>query len=183
MDCITYSERNILRYMEDTVKIFVLGFKKWAKLNKVNQTQIGKVVGKVQTTVSDYWNGVSRPSTTMIEKWVDKFNLDYKEILATGRDELKKEQNPTLTEEEIRRMIREERQSEHPPTDITTERHKKLLDRFRQKDLALEINQILIEIEDIDMETLKDAITVLNLLKIQAEKKAAKKRSAANEKD
>ncbi len=33
------------------------------------------------------------------------------------------------------------------PTDITTERHRQVIEKFKQKDLALEINELLLEIE------------------------------------
>jgi transcriptional regulator with XRE-family HTH domain len=167
--------------MEDTVKIFVLGFKKWAKLNKVNQTRIGKVVGKVQTTISDYWNDVSRPSTDMIRRWVDEFRLDYDDILAAGREELKKRENPTLNEDEIRRIIKEENQINKQPTDITTQRHRQVIESFKQKELALKLNELLLEIEQIDPFALRDAETTLYLLKLKAEQESSKKKASNND--
>ena len=153
--------------------------------NKTNQR-------KVSLKAGINYNGFNQAikknlSVPELSKWklAAVFNLTPEEVMAIGRGESitnspKPEKQNTLTEDEIRKIVREEQQGIASPIDITVERHRQLLDKFKQKELALKIIELLVEIEDMNMETLKDAVPVLKLLKIQAEQEAQKKRPAIN---
>ena len=117
----------------------------------------------------------------MIEKWVKHFDLDYEEIIEIGRHELTKSNSSELNEAEIRRIIREEQQAAQLPINITTERHRQLVDQFQQKDLALEINAELLGLEEIDRDRLRSVLDFIKYQKKIAAEEAAKKRAAANE--
>jgi len=183
----------MLDFMEDQTKIFTHGLKAWAKIKpRKSQTELAEVVGKTQPTISDYFKGEYYPDMDTIQKWVSHYELDFENILQMGREELAKNNPSKPTAEIEERLSKLEKATQNlgldiaevdAPTNLITERHRKVIERFQQKALALEINEILVEIEDIDKDTLKDAVPILNLLRIQAEKAAAKKRSTANEKD
>lgn len=172
--------------MEDTVKMFVAGAKKIARIKGLSQGKIAEGTKGVaglkgrQGTISSYFIGRTRPKPEVMQAIADFLEVSFEKVLEIGRQESKKTINSSLTEEQVRQMIREEQRTKEEPSDITTELHRKVLDKFKQKELALRINKLLVEIEEIDMETLKDAIPVLNLLKIQAAQEAAKKREAGN---
>ena len=67
------------------------------------------------------------------------------------------------------------------PTDITTERHRQVIERFQQKDLALEINEELADLEDLDASQLKEILGLIKDRKFRLEQEAAKKRTANGE--
>jgi len=75
----------MIHSMEDNIKLFMIGLKKWAKINKIPQIQLCKVIGKDQTTVSNYFTGKTRPEPESINLWIDHYTLDHEEILAAGR--------------------------------------------------------------------------------------------------
>lgn len=174
-------------FMEDTVEIFVAGAKKIAKIKGFSQEKIAEGIKGIaglkgcQGTISSYFLGRTRPKLEVMHAISDVLGVSFEKVLEVGREELNKPINSSLTEEQVRQIIREEQQSNDRPNDITTELHRKILDKFKQKELALRINKLLVEIEEIDMATLKDAIPVLNLLKIQAKEEAAKKREVSNQ--
>ena len=74
--------------MEDTIKIFVVGLRKWAKFNNITQKELSTIIGKDQTTISNYYQDKTRPTPETIERIIQQYNLDYEEILQEGRKEL-----------------------------------------------------------------------------------------------
>jgi len=75
--------------MEDQTKIFIHGLKIWAKVKpRKSQTELAKVIGKSQSTISDYFKGEYYPEMDIIQLWIDHYKLDYEEILQAGRQEL-----------------------------------------------------------------------------------------------
>jgi len=116
--------------MEDTNKIFVEGLKKWAKPNKINQTALGKVVGRKQTTISAYYKGETRPETWMIDAWVKEFNLDYQEILKLGRSTIAKEEGSVVQY-----------------TSSIQKEHFEIVKKFQDQVTAKEFNHALLKLE------------------------------------
>ncbi len=147
----------MLNFMEDTLKIFVCGLKRWAKINKVTQTALGNVVGRNQTAISDYYRDISRPTPAMVDMWVKHFDLDYEEILNTGRTELGLTEpgalhagEPAYTPENVVEI------------DQVVSAHMALVGRFRNKSMALAINERLLELEGIDQIEFARAMTVID---------------------
>lgn len=154
-------------FMEDTVKIFIAGLKKWAKLNKISQTDLADVIDKDQTTISNYYRGKTRPTPEIITLWIDHYNLDYEEILNAGRQELQpKTDHQTLTKPVVERMIHEA--LSQPTNDLTkysrkqNVEHHKLIDRFKEPEKALKLNQLIFEIESLDEKALDHIQDYLN---------------------
>ncbi len=166
----------IVNNMEDTAKIFMKGFKKWAKIHRINQTELGKVIKRDQTTISSYYQGTTTPSFGSVNLWLDHYNLDYDEILETGRKELEPSGlMPPMPE--LQQQIDELKQSVNnltPTTDLEQHiltKHQKLVKTFPKdhQNTAFEINHKLVQISNIDplyLQDLNDILTSkLNRLK------------------
>ena len=166
--------------MEDTIKIFVIGLKKWAKINKVNQATLGNIINRHQSSVSAYFKKEARPTKDMIDMWISALNLDSDEILTLGRRELQPPQD------ELRKIVQEEIAKQVPPKPPPTGNvvnyqslrnadHHQKINEFQDQDLALKINHILVEIEKLDKTALEDikdiAMVKLNSLLKRAETK------------
>jgi hypothetical protein len=171
--------------MEDIVEIFIAGAKKISKIKGCSQASIAKGTKGVaglkgsQGTISSYFIGRTRPKPEVMQAIADFLKTPYNDILDLGRQEIAKQNHPTLTEDEIRRIVREE-QSAHQPIDITVEKHRQLVDKFDQKNLAMEINEELIELERLDKNQLKEILGIIKDRKFRLEQEAQKKRPAAN---
>lgn len=118
------------------------------------------------------------------KKIVEITGVPYEEALEKGRQIL----NPQPKEDIENRLSKLEAalpslSNSNKPVDMITELHRNLIDKFKNKKLALELNQLLIEIEKIDPDSLKSAYEALYLVKIKAEREAQKKRPAANDKE
>ncbi|WP_289022274.1 hypothetical protein [Desulfobacter postgatei] len=162
---------NFLRYkdyMEDIRKIFAFGLEVWAKLNGVYQGDIANLIHRDQTTVSNYYTGKTRISKKNIELITSHYNLDYEEILKAGRKVYHQKTKP------------EKDQDQDEFIDITIERHRKVIEKFQQKDLALEINEELANLEVLDASQLKEILGIIKDRKFRLEQEIAKKRTKAN---
>ena len=156
--------------MEDIRKIFAFGLEVWGKLNGVYQEDIANLINRDQTTISNYYTGKTRISKKNIELITNHYNLDYEEILKAGRKAYRQKTKTNEPEKNQDELI-----------DITTKRHKQVIEKFQQKDLALKLNEVLLEIERINPESLESALEALDLVKIKAEREAEKKRTANGE--
>jgi transcriptional regulator with XRE-family HTH domain len=186
----------MLKFMENEEKIFRAWLKRHVKIDKkITGKKLSELTGIKGPSITSYHSGRVIDGeriwpTISFEKRVailQATGVSYEEMIRIGKKEL--ESDPALSKEEIKAYFKEFvkeagwGETNPPlPTDLATERHRQLLEKFKQKELALKINQLLVEIEEINMDTLEDAIPVLNLLKIQAEKEAAKKRDTGNDK-
>jgi len=158
--------------MEDIRKIFAFGLEAWGKLNGVYQEDIANLIHRDQTTISNYYTGKTRISKKNIDLITAHYNLNYEEILNAGRK---------VYPQKIQTTQPEKNQSE--PIDITIERHKQVIERFRQKDIALKINEELADLERLDAGQLKEILGIIKDRKFRLEQEAAKKRTATNEND
>lgn len=158
--------------MEDIRKIFAFGLEAWGKLNGVYQEEIAKLIQRDQTTISNYYTGKTRISKKNIDLITDHYNLDYEEILNTGRNVYSQKTQINQTKENQSELI-----------DITIQRHRQIIERFRQKEIALEINEELADLEILDAGQLKEILGIIKDRKFRLEQEARKKRTAANGKD
>jgi len=106
-------------------------------------------------------------------------NIPYKQILKEGSEilSLKPASDIEKRLQKLESQYSSTIQSQGKPLDMVTELHRNLIDKFRQKKLAYELNELLLEIERINPESLKSALETLELIKIKAEQEAAKKRT------
>lgn len=158
--------------MEDIRKIFAFGLEAWGKLNGVYQEEIAKLIQRDQTTISNYYTGKTRISKRNIDLITDHYNLDYEEILNTGRK---------VYSQKTQISLPKENQSE--PIDITLKRYRQVMEKFHQKEIALEINEELADLERLDAGQLKEILGIIKDRKFRLEQEATKKKTAANEKD
>lgn len=66
-------------------------------------------------------------------------------------------------------------------TDITIERHRQVIERFRQKNLALEINKELVKLEKLDANQLNEILNLIKDRNCRLEQEAEKKRISNGE--
>lgn len=158
--------------MEDIRKIFAFGLEAWGKLNGVYQEEIANLIHRDQTTISNYYTGKTRISKKNIDLIIAHYNLDDEEILNTGRKVY-----PQKTQ------ISQPKENQSEPIDITIKRHRQVIEKFRQKDIALEINEELADLERLDAGQLKEILGIIKDRKFRLEQEAIKKKTAANEKD
>jgi transcriptional regulator with XRE-family HTH domain len=150
----------MLMAMEDQIKIFIQGLRVWAKIKpKKSQTELAKIIGKSQPTISDYFKGEYYPDMDLVNLWIDHYNLNFKEILNLGRTEL---QPPQDIDQHIEAKIDAkfkaytDKLPTNPPHDLQkwksqkNKDHHKKIDEFNDQETALNINSILVEIEKID---------------------------------
>lgn len=67
-----------------------------------------------------------------------------------------------------------------PKLDLSTERHRKAIDQFQNKPLALEINEELAKLEKLDAGQPKEILGIIKDRNFRLEQEAAKKRAAAS---
>jgi len=155
-----------VHYMEDTVKIFLAGFKKWAKLHRITQKNICSVVSKDQTTISNYFNFKTRPEPEMVQKWIDHYNLDENEIIQTGRKELQPDILPEdrineIVDKRIAKMNRPENNVIDMGDPVKLELYK-IINDFPNKLQGLELNRLAVQLAKVDPEALKDIIELID---------------------
>ena len=176
--------------IENEIEYFRAWLKDYVKERKViTGKALAKSLGTSAQRISQFHsgridNGVRTFPTISFDerhKIAKVVGIKYEKIIERGKYltiNIKKE---SLAEEDIRRIIREEQALSNTPTDITTKRHRQLIDRFQQKDLALEINAELLDLEGLDKEKLRSVLDYIKYQKKIAAEEAAKKRTANGE--
>lgn len=135
----------IIHNMEDERKIFMAFLKKYAKINKITQADLGKVIDRDQTTISNYYNDRSAPSIEYIQKWVERYGIDYQEALEIGRKELlASHTHPQSSTSQISNGV------VHFNSKVDRD-HYEIIQLFINKEKAVELNQALVEIERMSM--------------------------------
>lgn len=175
--------------MENKQKIFAIGANKIRKNKNWSQEFLAsKIKNGKRGTVSSWLRGRTKFPEERFEEFANIFNTTVEAIMQIGREEKSKQDGFKNRESEIEKRVAEiekkldSSKENHNTADITTQRHIKTLGKFKQKDLALEINELLVEIEEIDLTALKEARRLLRLLKKDVEEDL-KKRPAANGED
>lgn len=152
----------MLIFMENRIELFVHGLKVWAKAkpHKKTQKELAAVIGKSQPTVSDYFQFKYAPEAEDINLWVKAFDLDEDEIIEIGRVEKKKAEggggqriNFDDYRDQVIKII-----SEHSNIVPIDQQHADIIRRFKNKELAVAVNQELLEIEALDPAELKSIL-------------------------
>jgi transcriptional regulator with XRE-family HTH domain len=176
----------MLIFMEDKIELFVHGLKKWSKTkpHKKTQGELAAAIGKKQPTVSDYFSFKYSPEPKDIELWVKAFDLDEEEIIEIGRFEKRRAEgivNQGISfndlQEQVLKIVKDH--SNIIPLDT---QHWKVISKFQQKETALQINQALVELEEIDPEQLDDMLEIVLDRLDRKKREAAKKRDTGNDK-
>ncbi len=168
--------------MENEPKIFAAWLKKFIKDDKkITAKALAKKINCDPTTISSYIRGRTQPGYEVRKAILDITSVPHEKMMADGRAALVKPNDPAIEKRLSELEKRLNQGKETLRTDIATERHRKVIDKFKDKDLALKLNEILLEIEQMDNSALKEAETVLSLLKIKIEQESTKKRAANGE--
>ncbi len=108
--------------------------------------------------------------------------IDYETAIENGKKILNKEAIPTSDIEErlakIEATIPSLSMQVNATVDITTERHRQVIERFRQKELALKINEELAELEELDKDKLLSVLDYIQYQKKKIVEESTKKRAA-----
>jgi len=175
--------------IENEIKYFRAWLKDYVKDRKViTGKALANSIGTSAQRISQFHsgridNGVRTFPTISFDerhKIAKVVGIKYDEIIERGKDLIINIKSEILAEEDVRRIIREEQALGNPPTDITTERHRQVINKFQQKDLALEINIELLDLEELDKKKLQSVLDFIKYQKKIAKEEAAKKRTAAN---
>ncbi len=172
----------MLIIMEDRIELFVHGLKRWAKTKPHRKTQgeLAAVIGKSQPTISDYFNFKYAPEPKDINLWVVEFGLDEDEIVDLGRIEKRRVERTDSQEinmddykDQVIKIV-----SEHANVVPIDQKHADIIRRFRNKELAVAVNQELLEIEALDPAELKSILRDLRAKKriIQEEQESERKK-------
>lgn len=104
------------------------------------------------------------------------FGFKYQDFINLGKKIIASQENvkPSLPSMEL------DIAAVSAQTNITTERHRQTIDKFQDKELALEINAELVELEKLDKGQLKEILGIIKDRKFRLEQEALKKRTTAN---
>jgi predicted transcriptional regulator len=135
---------------------------KWAMGEfDLTQAAAGKMMGVVQSAVSQMLNKDRTIKPRHIKGLAKGVGITVDDMLyrSTRRGMYVSEKPAERTE----------------PTDLVAERHRKLVNKFKQKDLALEINEELLDLEGLDHKKLLSVLDYVRYQKKLAAEEAQKK--------
>ena len=148
----------------------------------MTQAQLAESTGLSKGNISGWESHKYEPSARAIIKFVELFEITADWILFGGN---KKERK--ISEQYVPELYEEGSRSNEIKKDelidITIERHRQVIERFHQKDIALKINEELADLEELSADQLKEILNIIKDRKFRLEQEAAKKRTTANEKD
>jgi len=149
----------MIPFMKDDMKKFITGLKKVAKAKRITQTDLADCIGKDQTTISNYFNFKTRPLPEYIDLFCKRVDESEEKIIEIGDKQLSPPAHPELQKLEKRLEKLEEKQAPPPKGNITqyerNKEHHDTVDKFKDQDTALRINQKLVLAETIDPKILK----------------------------
>lgn len=134
------------------------------------QADVMDILGVTQSAASMFMSGKRPVKPIHIKKMAERIKIEPVDLVKQYN-----EWTSALTFEPSTSLL------SNSPIDITTKRHIQTLEKLQQKDIALEITELLLEIETIEPSGLKEARRMLRVLKIDIEQEAAKKRTANGE--
>ncbi|WP_024333088.1 hypothetical protein [Desulfotignum balticum] len=124
------------------------------------------------------------------KKILDATKTSEKEAIRIGKNELEpdKDRIQKYIDEAITKKIKyvpSEPQHDSTAGNIVPidHQHAEIIKKFQNRDLALVINQELLDLESMDPDKLKSVLDFIKYQKNEAEKEAAKKRDASNYKE
>jgi hypothetical protein len=142
-------------------KIYFTGLKTIAKDKRIRQGEFAQAVGKDQTTISNYINLKTRPPDEYYEVFESILEATRDEIMNTGKKELIQDTNHLPPP------------PPQPDNLHTLKKHQGILNEFQNQDLALKVNQKLIEAEKVNPNILIEVIGYINgRIKEEQEQKA-----------
>lgn len=174
----------MLIIMDNEPKIFAAWLKKFIKDDKkITAKALAKKINCDPTTISSYIRGRTQPGYNVRKAILEVTKISHEQMMKEGKEILAK---PTHNEPEIEKRLSElekrlSQKEECPRTDITTERHRQVIERFRQKELALKINEELAELEDLDKDKLLSVLDYIQYQKKKIVEESSKKRTSNGE--
>jgi len=142
--------------MEDEIKIFARGVKYIIKTSpkdkKMTQADLAKKIGKDQSTISGYINGRTRPGVKEIEAITKALGMTYEEIIEAGRIV------DSDFKDDIIKILREQLNISVLPQH---REHHKIIEQFKDKPFATKINIALVELEDLDRDSLEEVYEII----------------------
>ncbi|MCP4021013.1 MAG: helix-turn-helix transcriptional regulator [Desulfobacteraceae bacterium] len=149
----------MLKNMENETKIFVAWLKKLVKLDKVVTARwVAGKVGVTPATISSYVTDRTKPNFKIRQAIIEAVGVDYEEVLRVGRQELLPPRPESDVMEEAAKEAIQKALKDMPIIDLRNQKnalHHQIIDKFKDQDLATEINSILLNIERLDAEELK----------------------------
>ena len=117
----------------------------------------------------------------LIQKWINKYNLDYEEILEIGRKEIGPP--PADIKTQIREVIAEDKLvlAQPQPENIVDYKnpikvkHHKVINEFPEPEEALEMNELAVEYVKKDPNAIRELIKYIKYQMSQVEDKEDKK--------
>lgn len=174
----------MLIIMDNEPKIFAAWLKKFIKDDKkITAKALAKEINCDPTTISSYIRGRTQPGYDVRVAILEVTKISHEQMMTEGKAILAR---PKHDEPEIEKRLSElekrlSQKEEYPRTDITTERHRQVIERFRQKELALKINEELAELEDLDKDKLLSVLDYIQYQKKKIVEESSKKRTANGE--
>jgi hypothetical protein len=183
----------MLKFMENDEKIFRAWLKKHVKIDrKITGKKLSERTGIKGPSITSYhsgriidgervWPSIPFDKRVSILKAT---GVSYEDMMRIGKNELESEGVPDR--EGIKAYVREllsETSKEGSSKKIISidQKHAEIIKKFQNRDMALAINQELLDLESIDPDKLKSVLDFIRWQKKEAEE-AAKKRDAGNDK-
>lgn len=176
----------MLIIMENEEEIFRAWLKKYVKEDKkITGLEISKRLKVTPPTVTAWHSGRKNykgekyfphiPFNAQ-EKIIEITGVNHDQIMIEGRKIL----SPNAESDIEQRLLEIEKRLESPAC-LITERHRKVIDGFIQKELALEINEELSALERLNPSQLKEILGIIRDRKFRIEQELAKKRTSNGE--
>jgi hypothetical protein len=139
-------------------KIYFAGLRAFLKDMHLTQGILATAINKDQTTISNYMNCKTRPLDEYYEAFESVIGKTRKEIFDYGHEVL----SETLLPRQRTRIAT----NDNPVLSI----HHQIIEQFQQKELALEINHAMLELERMNPDELKEIAKYVHFRKSEAKK-------------
>lgn len=166
----------MLMKMEDETKIFVGWLVRLIKKDKkIKAKVLAHRIGCDASTISSYVRGRTKPDFETRHTILAATQTPYETMLEIGRRELQPVTQPDI----LKRLEKLEKKHSEPYTDnikdfqsLKNQDHHHKINEFKNQNLALKLNHVLVEIEKLDPSALEEIEDILNAkLKALAKKK------------
>jgi hypothetical protein len=179
----------MLKFMENETLIFRAWFRKYLKSDKsMKGIDIAKATGLSGPTISSYHGEGKRKSWANFEnrKAILKVTgVSHEEMMRIGKKELEPEKKPDKDEIKayVKELLSETTAEKNLETKVISidQKHAEIIKKFQNRNMALAINQELLDLENIDPDKLKSVLDFIRWQKKES-KEATKKREAGNDK-
>jgi len=138
-------------------KIYFAGLRAFLKDMHLNQGVLAAAIQKDQTTISNYMNCKTRPLDEYYDAFEKAIGKTRAEIFDYGYEVLSETALPQKT-------------TTLPQTPTILSIHHQIIEQFEQKELALEINQGMLELERMNPDELKEIAKYVQWRRSEAKK-------------